>query len=140
MKIAKRGRYALRIMLDLAVNSSGEYIPIKNISQRQNITVKHMEQIINPLCKAGLLKSSRGSSGGYRLARKPDEYRIGEILRVMEGNLSMIPCLEDDPNECPRADGCLTLPFWEGLKSVLENYVDSVTLKDLMPQIINENS
>ena len=132
MKIAKKGRYAIRIMLDLALNNTGDFIPLKDVSLRQDITVKHLEQIINPLCKAGFLKSSRGAGGGYRIARDASEYKIGDILRVMEGNLSPVACLEDTPNECPRSKDCLTLPFWEGLNKVIKDYVDGVTLKDLL--------
>jgi len=119
-------------MLDLALNQTGGFIPLKDISERQDITVKYLEQIVIPLTRAGYLKSSRGTGGGYRLARSPKEYKIGNILRVMEGNLSPLACLEDDPNECPRSEICPTLSFWEGLNRTIEEYVDGITLEDLL--------
>lgn len=139
MKISTKGRYALRIMLDLAQNHTGDFIPLRDIAERQNITIKYMEQIIGILGKSGYLKSSRGSGGGYRLARTPNEYRIGDILRVVEGNIAVIACLEDSPNECPRSGDCITLPFWQGLNRVIEEYIDGVTLEDLMQNSIKRN-
>lgn len=132
MKISTKGRYALRIMLDLAQNHTGSFIPLRDISERQDITVKYMEQIISVLSKAGYLKSSRGNGGGYRLARAPKDYRIGEILRTMEGNLTVVACLEDSINECPRNEYCLTLPFWRGFNRVIDDYVNSTTLEDIL--------
>lgn len=132
MKISTRGRYALRIMLDLAANDSGGYISLKDIAARQGITVKYLEQIMIALRKAGYLKSSRGSGGGYRLARPASDYTVGDILRTTEGNLSPINCLEDDMNMCPRSMACPTLRFWAGLDRVIGEYVDSVTLEDLL--------
>ncbi len=135
MKISTKGRYALRIMLDLAQNNTGAYIPLRDISMRQEITVKYMEQIIGALSRAGLLKSARGNSGGYRLAHSPKEYRIGDILRAMEGSIAVVACLEGTINECPRSGNCTTLPFWQGLNRAIEAYVDSVTLEDLLTAI-----
>jgi Rrf2 family protein len=132
MKISTRGRYALRIMLDLAQHDTGEFIPIRDISERQEITVKYLEQLIGALSKAGYLKSARGNNGGYRLAKSPRECRAGDILRTMEGSLAVVACLEDAENECPRSGGCTTLPFWQGLNRVIEEYVDSVTLEDML--------
>ncbi len=139
MKISTRGRYALRIMLDLAQFNTGGFIPLRDISERQEITVKYMEQIIGALSKAGYVKSSRGNSGGYRLARSPKEYRVGDILRTMEGNLTVVACLEDEKNECPRSGGCITLPFWQGLNRVIEEYVDCVTLEDMLRDAIEKD-
>lgn len=138
MKISTKGRYALRIMLDLAINQTGDYVPLKDISQRQDITVKYLEQIISPLIKAGYLRSSRGNGGGYRLAREPRDYRVGDILRVTEGSLAVVACLEGKENDCSRHETCLTLPFWEGFNKVVREYVDGVTLEDLINQ--SENS
>lgn len=138
MKISTKGRYALRIMLDLARNHSGGFIPLRDISERQGITVKYMEQIIGTLGKAGFVKSSRGNSGGYRLARAAKEYRIGDILRTMEGELAVVACLEGPENECPRRHGCATLPFWQGLNRVIEEYVDSATLADMIQEDAKE--
>ncbi len=132
MKISTKGRYALRIMLDLAEHSAGEYIPIKDISERQDISIKYMEQIISLLTKAGYVKSLRGNNGGYRLAKHPEEYRVGDILRITEGSLCPTSCLEDHPNKCPRRSVCKTLPFWEGLNRVINEYVDAKTLQDLL--------
>ena len=131
MKVSTKGRYALRIMLDLAVHNSGELVPLKDIARRQGISIKYMEQIISPLAKAGFVQSLRGSSGGYRLSRDPSEYTAGEILKVMEGPLTPTSCLEGEINECPRADACSTLNFWKGLNKVINDYVNSVTLEEL---------
>ena len=132
MKISTKGRYALRIMTDLAIHDNGEYIRLKDISERQNVTLKYMEQIMPLLTRAGYVKSYRGNNGGYMLARKPEEYTAGEILRTTEGSLAPIACIEDTPNRCPRKDKCTTLPFWEGMWKVINDYVDSVTLADLI--------
>ena len=132
MKVSTKGRYALRIMLDLAMHNSGELVPLKDIARRQGITLKYMEQIISPLSKAGFVQSLRGSAGGYRLARNPSEYTAGSILRVLEGPLAPTACLETDINECPRTESCPTISFWNGLNKVINDYVDSVTLEDLV--------
>ena len=132
LKISTRGRYALRTMIDIAVNSDGERnITIKEISHRQNISVKYLEQIVNALSKAKLLRSVRGAQGGYRLSRRPEEYTIGEILRLAEGGLAPVECLENEVNTCPRRSACHTLAFWEGLDRAVRDYVDGVTLADL---------
>lgn len=132
MRVSTKGRYALRIMADLAMNENGGYIPLKDISKRQNITLKYMEQIMPMLTKAGYVKSCRGNNGGYMLAKRPEEYTAGEILRTTEGSLSPLACIEDNPNRCPRKDHCTTLSFWKGLKNVIDEYVDHVTLADLI--------
>ncbi len=137
MKISTKGRYALRVMLDLAVHQTGEFVPLKDISQRQDITVKYLEQIISPLIKSGYLRSSRGNGGGYRLAKEPREYRVGDILRVTEGDLTVVPCLEGEDNSCGRHENCLTLSFWQGFNKVVQEYVDGVTLEDLLSQAEN---
>lgn len=134
MKVSTKGRYALRVMLDLAIYDTGEFIPLKAIAERQGITVKYLEQIVPLLNKAGYLKSSRGNNGGYRLAKAPKEYTAGDILRITEGSIAPIACLEDNPNQCERKDFCMTLPFWQGLYDVINEYVNSVTLEDLAEQ------
>lgn len=134
MKISTRGRYALRMMLDLAQHDTGEFISLRDISGRQEITVKYLEQIVTALAKAGYVRSQRGNNGGYKLAKAPSEYKVGDILRTMEGSLEPIACLEDDPNQCPRSAECAVLPFWKGLSKVINDYVDSVTLQDLKDQ------
>ena len=135
MKISTKGRYAIRLMIDLAQHDNGEFISLKDVSQRQDITVKYLEQIVSSLSKAGLIRSQRGNNGGYRLTKHPSEYRIGDILRVMEGPLEPISCLMDDPILCPRSDSCATLPFWKGLGKIINEYVDSFTLQDLADSV-----
>lgn len=138
MKISTKGRYALRIMVDLAVHENGEYIRLKDIGKRQGITLKYLEQIMPLLTKAGYVRSFRGNNGGYMLSQKPEKYTVGDILRTTEGSLAPIPCLEDKENQCARNSSCATLPFWEGLWKVINDYVDSVTLADLV-KTVNED-
>ena len=115
MKISTKGRYALRIMLDIAMHDDGKYIPLKDIAKRQNLTVKYLEQIISLLNKAGYLQSLRGNTGGYRLAKNLDEYVVGDILRVTEGDLAPVACLKKCGDFCQREDICNTVSFWRGL-------------------------
>ena len=130
MKISTKGRYALRLMLDLAFNYTGDYITIKNIAKRQEISEKYLEQLITQLNKAGFVKSARGAQGGYMLAKTPEEYTIGEILRIMEGNLAPAPCIGDVP--CLRASECVTLEIWQQLQDAINNVIDNITLADLV--------
>lgn len=132
MKISTKGRYALRLMLDLAVNYTGEYITIKSIAKRQEISEKYLEQIITQLSRAGFVKSARGAQGGYMLARKPADYTVGEILRTMEGNLAPVACLEENHEICSRANECVTLEVWMKLEQAINNVVDNITLADLV--------
>ena len=134
MKISTKGRYALRTMVDLAMHDQGTLIPLKEISNRQGVTIKYLEQVMNILSKAGYVRSVRGAGGGYRLAKNPSEYTVGDILRVAEGSLAPVVCLEDEVNQCPRSAECYTVGFWEGLAGVINGYVDSVTLADLINQ------
>lgn len=134
MKISTKGRYALRLMLYLAQHDSGEYIALKDISIKQDISMKYLEQIVMLLTKAGFLKSVRGPQGGYRLAKSAAAYTVGDILRLTEGSLAPVACLADDPNQCPRMEQCPTLPFWQGLYQVISVYVDRFTLQDLVDQ------
>ena len=127
MKISTKGRYALRIMLDIAMHDDGKYIPLKDIAKRQNLTVKYLEQIISLLNKAGYLQSLRGNTGGYRLAKNLDEYVVGDILRVTEGDLAPVACLKKCGDFCQREDICNTVSFWRGLDRVINEYVDSYT-------------
>jgi len=131
MKISSKGRYALRMMIDIAQHNTGEWISIKDISERQGISIKYLEQIVTNLTKSGLLVSSRGPQGGYMLAKASDKYTVGQILRVIEGNLAPVACLETDVNQCERRSICPTIGFWEGFYNVINNYVDSVTLQDI---------
>ncbi len=134
MKVSTKGRYALRMMVDIAENSTGERIPLKDISERQGISVKYLEQIVPNLTRAGLLRSERGSGGGYSLAKAPSQYTVGEILRAIEGKLAPVACLEDETNQCQRCTYCKTLDFWEGLYTVIADYTDSVTLQDFLKE------
>lgn len=131
MKISTKGRYALRVMVDLAINSNENYITIKEIAKRQEITNKYLEQIVALLNKAGFLESARGNSGGYKLAKKPKEYIVGDILRATEGDLTPTYCLTKD-NKCSRKKDCKTYSFWNGLDNVITEYVNSKTLEDLI--------
>jgi len=135
MKISTKGRYALRVMIDLAIHDTGEYIALKDISLRQGITIKYLEQIVTVLNKSGLLRSMRGNNGGHRLAKSPGEYKVGDILRTMEGDLAPVECLAITSGaDCPRAEECATLDFWKGLDNVINEYVDKFTLQDLVDQ------
>ena len=132
MRVSTKGRYALRIMADLAEHDSGEYIRLKDISKRQNITLKYMEQIMPMLIRAGYVKSCRGNNGGYMLAKRPVDYRVGDILRVTEGNFALVPCTGEKNYPCGRQEECSVAAFWEGMNQVISEYVDSVTLADLI--------
>ena len=134
MKISTKGRYALRMLLDLAAHQDGGYIALKDIARRQDISKKYLEQIIPNLNKADILQASRGFQGGYRLAKSPDSYTVGEILRLTEGGLSPVTCLEQMPNKCVRCSECSTLPVWQGLSRVINEYLDGITLQDLLDQ------
>lgn len=131
MKISTKGRYALRVMIDLTTNSNGRFISLKDIAQRQEISNKYLEQIISLLNKAGYLETARGNTGGYKLAKKPNEYKIGDILRATEGDLAPIYCLTEE-GECNRQKDCKTYSFWKGLDDVINEYIDSKTLEDLI--------
>ena len=132
MMISTRGRYALRMMADLAAHENDGYVALKDIAARQQISKKYLEQIIPLLNRAGLLLTSRGFGGGYRLSRAPKDYTVGEILRVTEGDLAPVACLEGQVNHCPRSAVCVTLPVWEGLQKVVNDYLDGITLRDLI--------
>ena len=132
MKISTKGRYAVRVMLDLALNNSGECIKVKEIAGRQGISEKYLEQIIAVLHKAGYVKSVRGPQGGYHLMKDPAQYTAGMILRLTEGSLAPVACLEDEVNACERQEGCVTLRLWQMLNQAVSDVVDRVTLADLV--------
>ncbi|WP_330586741.1 RrF2 family transcriptional regulator [Aminipila terrae] len=134
MRVSTKGRYALRLMIDLAEHDTGEYISLKDISQRQNISTKYLEQIVSQLCKAGYLNSVRGPQGGYKLAKVPKDYTIGDILRITEGKFAPTTCLMDEENQCEMYEECATISFWEGLYAVINQYIDSFTLEDIVEQ------
>jgi Rrf2 family protein len=132
MKISTKGRYALRLMLDVALHAEEKPVRIKDISARQEISDKYLEQIVSILTKAGFVKSSRGPQGGYKLMRKPENYTVGQILRLIEGSLAPVACMEGDVNECTRKEICATLLVWEKLNDAITNVVDNITLADLI--------
>ena len=132
--VSTRGRYALRVMLDLAEHCTGEYISLMDIASRQGISEKYLESIIASLSRGGCLRAVRGRGGGYRLARQPEEYTVGEILRLTENALAPVACLEKGAEPCERADQCQTRPVWLRLQQLIGDYLDSVTLADLMKQ------
>lgn len=132
MKISTKGRYALRLMLDLALNNTGEPVRVKDIAARQEISDKYLEQIISTLNKAGYVRSIRGPQGGYRLTRKPEQYTVGMILRLTEGSLAPVVCLDEEENTCDKQDTCATLQLWKMLNDAISNVVDKVTLADLV--------
>ncbi len=132
MVISTKGRYALRLMLDVAMQGGGAPVPLHDIADRQQISFKYLEQIVPPLTRAGFLKSVRGAGGGYLLAKDASKITTGDILRAGEGNLAPVACLASDEVDCPRADLCITLPFWRGLDDAITAYIDSVTLADLV--------
>lgn len=139
MKISTKGRYALRMMLDLAQHSSDGFIALKDIADRQKISKKYLEQIVPLLNKAEFLRTNRGYQGGYALAKAPDKYTVGEILRVTEGSLCPVACLQIEPNDCPRRADCPTLPVWQGLYKVITEYLDGITLADIMSSTMAGN-
>lgn len=132
MKISTKGRYALRMMLDLAEHEDDGYISLKEIAERQGISKKYLEQIVPLLNKEGALKANRGYLGGYRLSKSADEYTVGDIIRFTEGSLSTIACLEHEPNLCRRQNDCSTLYIWKGLNDAIENYLDGITLRNII--------
>ncbi len=129
MMISSRGRYALRVMIDLAEESNGEFVPLKTIADRLSLSHKYVESIMTTLSKANLLEGVHGKGGGYRLLKKPEEYSVGEILRLTEKSLSPVSCLD---GECEQAGECRTFPLWEKLGAMITEYLDSVSIADLM--------
>ena len=132
MTITTKGRYALRILLDLAQQDPEAIVPLNAIAKRQEISNKYLEMIMGMLHKAGIVKSTRGKNGGYQLARRPDAYTVGEILKLTEGSLAAVACLETEEKGCERASECLTLPLWQELDRIVEDFLQSVTLQDLL--------
>ena len=120
--ISTRGRYALRVMLDLAENDNGSYIPLKDIAERQEISKKYLEIIVKDLVRGGLLTAVSGKGGGYRLSRDPEDYPIGEIIELMEGPLAPVACLADDAAACSRSENCLTLPLWKEYYQLIHDF------------------
>ena len=132
MKISTKGRYALRMMLDLAEHQNGGFVALKDIAGRQGISKKYLEQIVPILNRSDVLRTNRGFQGGYQLAKSPDKYTVGDILRLTEGSLAPVACLEQDPVLCERSGECATLPVWRGLYKVINEYLDGITLQDIL--------
>ena len=132
MLVSTKGRYALRVMVELACHNREEYVPLRTIAQQQGISEKYLESILTVLSKAGAIDGLRGKGGGYRLNREAKNYSVGEILRLAEGTLAPVSCLDCTPNKCERAASCRTLPMWEKLNTLICNYLDSVSLADLI--------
>lgn len=132
MLISTRGRYALRVLIDLAENQSGSYIPMKDVAGRQGISLKYLERILPVLAKNRLIEGVTGKGGGYKLTRTPEEYKVGEILRLTEGDLAPVACLECGASPCERAGECRTISMWTGFHSMINEYFDGITIADLM--------
>ena len=131
MMISTKGRYALRVMIDLAEHRAEGYVPLKEIAQRQEISEKYLESILKTLVRDKMLAGLRGKGGGYRLTRDPDEYTVGSILRLTEGSLAPVSCLEDEAEQCQRMANFRTLEMWRGLNDMINEYFDAITVADL---------
>ena len=132
MKISTKGRYALRMMIDLAEHQGTGFVALRDIAARQGISKKYLEQIIPILNRSDFLQANRGAQGGYRLAKAPKDYTVKDILELTEGSLAPVTCLDTTPVGCERSESCVTLPLWKGLAEVINNYLDSITLQDLL--------
>ena len=132
MKISTKGRYAVRMLLDMVQQGSEGYVALKDIAQRQQISKKYLEQIAAQLTQAGVLVASRGQQGGYRLVGEAKDYSIADILRVTEGSLRPVACMDQSPNHCERCSFCMTLPVWQGLDRAIARYLSSITLQDIL--------
>ena len=132
MRISTKGRYALRMMCDIAIHHNNEPIPLKEIAERQHLSTKYLEQIVILLSRAGFVKSVRGSRGGYKLSDTPDHYTVGMILRLTEGSMSPVSCLDDEKNECERSLNCPTLFVWKKLNDAICDVIDNITIQDII--------
>ena len=136
MMISTKGRYALRVMLDLAEHGKENYVSLKDVAKRQNISMKYLEMIVSVLNKGNMVKSQRGKAGGYQLSKMPSEYTVGEIIQLTEKTLAPVMCLEENADTCQRAGECMTLPLWKKLDSMINGYLNSVTLEDVIQRNI----
>ena len=132
MNVTSKGRYALRVMLDLAQHPEDGFISLKTVAERQDISMKYLEMIVSGLKKAELVDSTRGKEGGYRLNRSTSEYNVGEILRSLEDNLAPVACIKDGNIHCEQASACMTVPMWKELDDITNAYLGSITLEDLL--------
>lgn len=138
--ISTKGRYALRLMIDIGLYSKGEYVSLKDTARREEISLKYLEQVVSLLVKAGLLQSLRGNNGGYRLTKQPKDITAGDILKAAEGTLKPVQCLMCNENTCQRQSSCSTINFWKGFDQTVSSYVDSVTLESLIEDYINKTN
>ena len=132
MLVSTRGRYAIRVMIDLAEHMNGKYIPMKEIADRQDVSLKYMTKIMQALTKSGMLDGQHGKGGGYKLNRDPEEYRVGDILRLTEGTLAPVACIHETDCKCDRSFECRTRPMWNELDKLISEYLDGITIADLM--------
>lgn len=139
MMISTRGRYALRVLLDLAENNNGGYIPMKDVANRQELSLKYIERIMPILSKNTLVEGVHGKGGGYRLTKQPEDYKVGEILRLTEGDLAPVACLGCEAKPCERAAECRTLPMWSDFYKLVNDYFDNITLADLLQTNLSDN-
>lgn len=139
MLISTRGRYALRVMIDLAEQPGDIYVPLKDIAQRQNISRKYLESIMTVLSKNDMVEGIHGKGGGYRLSKEAEDYRVGDILRLMENSLAPVSCLEEDADPCERAAECKTLPMWTKLFHMINEYFDGITVAELAGSVLADN-
>ena len=140
MKISTKGRYALRMLLDLAEHKDAGFISLKEIAERQSISKQYLEQIVSLLNTSHILRANRGKNGGYMLAIEPSSCTVGQVLRITEGSLVPVACLEGEVNQCSRAETCKTLPMWIGLNNVIADYLDNVTLQDMLDRYQEQGS
>ncbi len=138
MKISTKGRYALRMLYDIALHAKDDTVSLTEVAERQHISKKYLEQIVPMLTRAGILRAVRGNRGGYSLAKKANVLSVGEVLRATEGNLAPVSCLEFEPNDCPMSNSCPTLFLWEGLFDAVKNYLDSITIQDIIDRSCGE--
>ena len=132
MNVTSKGRYALRVMMDLAQHPEDGFVSLKTVADRQGISMKYLEMIVGHLKKAELVESTRGKEGGYRLCRRPEDYSVGEILHCLEDNLAPVACIRDGSIACDHAELCLTIPMWKELDDITNTYLESITLADLL--------
>lgn len=132
MLVSTRGRYAIRVMIDLAEHMNAKYIPMKEIADRQDVSLKYMTKIMQALTKSGMLDGQHGKGGGYKLNRDPEEYRVGDILRLTEGTLAPVACIDETDCKCDRSFECRTRPMWNELDKLISEYLDGITIADLM--------
>ncbi len=139
MLVSTRGRYAIRVMIDLAEHRHGNFIPMKEIADRQEVSLKYMTKIMQALTKSGLLDGQHGKGGGYKLNREPADYRVGDILRLTEGTLAPVACLDETDCRCDRSAECRTRPMWNELDRIINEYLDGITIADLMEEDAADN-